>query len=59
MKVTREARSRDGPSGAHTGSDITDPTKFFASAVVVGRVEARMILGFTLVLLSLRPPGAV
>jgi hypothetical protein len=46
MKVTREARSREGPSGAHTGSDITGPTKFAASALDVGRLEARMILGF-------------
>ena len=48
--VTREARSFDGPSGAHTGSDTTDPTKFAASALDVWRTPARMILGFILVL---------
>jgi len=46
MKETREARSFEGPSGDHTGSDKTLPTKFAASAFEVGRDDARMILGF-------------
>ena len=41
MKVTRDARSREGPSGAHTGSDTTGPTKFAASALAVGRDSDR------------------
>ena len=46
MNDTREARSRDGPSGANTGSDSTVPTKLAGSAFAVGRAAARMILGF-------------
>jgi hypothetical protein len=46
MNVTRDARNREGPSGAHTGSDTTGPTKFACSAFDVGRAEARIILGF-------------
>src|SRR5476651_1988339 len=53
MKETREARSFEGPSGDHTGSDITLPTKFLASAFEVGRDDARMILGFMTFLLFL------
>src|SRR5262245_6968455 len=46
MNDTRDARSRDGCSGAHTGSDSTVPTKLAGSALAVGREAARMILLF-------------
>ena len=44
VKVTREARRRDGASGAYTSSCSTVPPKFEAGALLVGRVDARMIL---------------
>src|SRR4029453_19550951 len=46
MNDTRDARRRDGPSGANTGSDSTVPTKLAGPAFAGGGAAARMILGF-------------